>query len=149
MDELKDILEGENQLKIVYNCFGLLDNLKTKFNVTLHPLFDLMLVAQSHFKKKVATLNDCINAVLGLNVNIQELPFLKRPISQKDLEEVAKKTACHVAMYHKLVQLEFVSQFQQNLELNSKTSGELHCFLDTTNSSEWLLQIDRPSEAPS
>lgn len=127
MRELKEILQSDNQLKVVYNCFGIQDNLQTKFGLVLAPVIDLMLVAaQSLPKKKVVTLSGCIDVVLGFSINFSDKEqFFKRPISQEDLDAIAAKTAFHLAMYHKLVQHDFASRFQQNSEVTASSFSSI------------------------
>lgn len=113
--KLKEVLEGDEHLKVVYNCRGLMDNLKTRLNIELKPVSDLLLVAALYYEKnEVVGLNNCIKSVLGVNNVISDKGIsLKRPIAPDDLRDIATKTAYHLAMHHKLVQKDFTSRMTE------------------------------------
>lgn len=124
MNEMKEIFESDEILKVAHDCRGIKDNFKTKFNIDLET-FDLMLIAaQFYLKSEVITLSKCVQTVLGLsNVNDNEI-ILKRPFAVEAFDGMALKIAYHIAMFHKLIQKDFSQRFkQQSEELTFRSKG--------------------------
>lgn len=114
MQEIKEILENDDILKIVHDSRGVKDNFKTKFDIKLETLDLMLIAAQTYSESKVISLGACIETVLGVKNAVKDNEILKeRPFSSSCLEEAATKVAYHIAMYHKLVQKSFQHRFQQ------------------------------------
>lgn len=132
MNDMKEIFESNEMVKVVYDCRGIKDNFKEKFNVQLEA-FDLMLIAAQYYPKLyVLTLSSCIEAVLGVKDAVKDHEIaLKRPISQEALNSITLKVAFHIAMYHKLVQKTLLLLYKNPIEA---LTGEDHDAVDLVDS---------------
>jgi ribonuclease D len=129
MKELKEILENEHYLKIVHESRLLIDNLKYNYNVKIAGIFDLhSAAAQFHQHHEIDQVEKCIKAVLGLDIEIfEDEGFVKRPITQETLTNIASKVGYHLALYNKLAQKSFANLIQSAI---GNSSSEL--FADIT-----------------
>ena len=128
MNDMKEIFESNEMVKVVYDCRGIKDNFREKFNVQLEA-FDLMLIAAQYYPKlSVLTLSSCVEAVLGVKDVVKDHEIaLKRPISQEALHSITVKVAFHIAMYHKLVQKTLMLIYKNPIEA---LTGEHHDAVD-------------------
>lgn len=141
MSELKAILDNETVLKVVYDARGLNDNFTAHFNFKVHPVFDLMLAAaQFHPHQEVLSLKECAKSVLGVLMEIDDRRVASDVLVSND--EIATKTAYHLAMYHKLTQKIFVKSFQKPKE--NQMANFLVNNLDTNQEYLEKTNEDRP-----
>ncbi|CRK97471.1 CLUMA_CG010860, isoform A [Clunio marinus] len=119
MKEFRKIFEDESIMKIVFNSAMLKDNLKIKHNVELNGFFDISFPIAEFYSSqyKFLDLNQSIETILGINPQIrnQEV-FLKRPINQDNLIDIALTSAYLLPMYSFLSRKTFSKYFEKKIE---------------------------------
>jgi hypothetical protein len=130
--ELQQILESKSQLKVIFDCRGLKDNLLTNFNINLNSVFDLMLTASQAFPGdlRVRDLSICVQKVLGSNCKVEsEIGFCERPLPRDYILKIAQQTGFHLALYHQLTHKILVESFQEQHDDFFKTFPSLESFI--------------------
>jgi DNA polymerase I-like protein with 3'-5' exonuclease and polymerase domains len=145
--ELKKVLSSESQLKIVYDARNLVSNLKTKFQLKLQPVFDVMLVAaQFYSSESVIGLKNIVKTVLGVEIDVEEFKgIVNRPLNHEILHSFASQTAFLVAMYHKLAMKGFSYAFGKYSVDSVDKSKDFFNVLSSTDSQKLELQL-QPTE---
>lgn len=132
IDDLKEILEHGSHLKVMFDSSGLKYTLNSKFSVGLKSVFDVKQAAkQFHPDSQMESLQVCIKTILGIDYEIADkLSFPYRPISDETLKMIADKAALLLAMYHRLVQMNFEGEFRHRFREAPTLSSGVSSFFE-------------------